>query len=51
MVSFGATAGFVLNSKRLLSTSCNKQGQQQRVAFFCAGVIPDAFLKFAESYV
>ena len=29
MVSFGATAaGFVLNSKRLLSTSCNKQGQR-----------------------
>ena len=27
-VSFGATAGFVLNSKRLLSTSCNKQGQR-----------------------
>ena len=28
MVSFGATAaGFVLNSKRLLSTSCNKQGR------------------------
>ena len=27
--SFGATAaGFVLNSKRLLSTSCNKQGQR-----------------------
>ena len=26
----GATAaGFVLNSKRLLSTSCNKQGQAQ----------------------
>ena len=29
MVSFGAAAaGFVLNSKRLLSTSCNKQGQR-----------------------
>ena len=29
MVSFGATAaGAVLNSKRLLSTSCNKQGQR-----------------------
>ena len=29
MVSFGATAaGLVLNSKRLLSTSCNKQGQR-----------------------
>ena len=27
-VSFGATARFVLNSKRLLSTSCNKQGQR-----------------------
>ena len=30
MVSFGATAaGLILNSKRLLSTSCNKQGQRQ----------------------
>ena len=30
MVSFGATAAglFPLNSKRLLSTSCNKQGQR-----------------------
>ena len=29
MVSFGATAaGLFLNSKRLLSTSCNKQGQR-----------------------
>ena len=29
MVSFGATKRrFVLNSKRLLSTSCNKQGQR-----------------------
>ena len=26
--SFGATAAIVLNSKRLLSTSCNKQGQR-----------------------
>ena len=29
MVSFGATAaGLFLNSKRLLSTLCNKQGQR-----------------------
>ena len=28
MVSFGAYCRFVLNSKRLLSTSCNKQGQR-----------------------
>ena len=34
MVSFGATAAGCLNSKRLLSTSCNKQGQRKRVAFF-----------------
>ena len=40
---------FVLNSKRLLSTSCNKQGQRGSGSIFC-GVIPDA-LKFAESYV
>ena len=33
---------FVLNSKRLLSTSCNKQGQRSSEAFF-HGVIPDAF--------
>ena len=30
MVFFGATAaGFILNSKRLLSTSCNKQYQRR----------------------
>ena len=35
---------FVLNSKRLLSTSCNKQGQRMAVAVaFFRGVIPDAF--------
>ena len=28
MVSFATAAGFVLNGKRLLSTSCNKQGQR-----------------------
>ena len=33
---------FVLNSKRLLSTSCNKQGQRSSEHFF-HGVIPDAF--------
>ena len=45
MVSFGATAaGFVLNSKRLLSTSCNKQGQRSsESSIFFHGVIPDAF--------
>ena len=32
---------FVLNSKRLLSTSCNKQGQRSMSIFH--GVIPDAF--------
>ena len=32
--SFGATAAVCLNSKRLLSTSCNKQVAQWRVAFF-----------------
>ena len=33
---------FVLNSKRLLSTSCNKQGQRSSSSIF-SGVIPDAF--------
>ena len=33
---------FVLNSKRLLSTSCNKQGQRSGSGIF-HGVIPDAF--------
>ena len=32
---------FVLNSKRLLSTSCNKQGSSKW--HFFHGVIPDAF--------
>ena len=41
---------FVLNSKRLLSTSCNKQNQRSSSSIFMS-VIPDAFLKFAESYV
>ena len=46
MVSFGATAaGLNGNSgKRLLSTSCNKQGQRRkRAVTFFHGVIPDAF--------
>ena len=44
MVSFGATAaGFVLNSKRLLSTSCNKQNDAVASSIFFHGVIPDAF--------
>ena len=34
---------FVLNSKRLLSTSCNKQGQRSSGKHFFHGVIPDAF--------
>ena len=34
---------FVLNSKRLLSTSCNKQGQRSSEQHFFHGVIPDAF--------
>ena len=35
---------FVLNSKRLLSTSCNKQGQRSKASsIFSIGVIPDAF--------
>ena len=34
---------FVLNSKRLLSTSCNKQGQRSSEQYFFHGVIPDAF--------
>ena len=34
---------FVLNSKRLLSTSCNKQGQRSSSSIFFHGVIPDAF--------
>ena len=34
---------FVLNSKRLLSTSCNKQGQRSSEWHFFHGVIPDAF--------
>ena len=42
---------FVLNSKRLLSIPCNKQGQRSGEQHFFHGVIPDAFLKFAESYV
>ena len=33
---------FVLNSKRLLSTSCNKQGQRSSEVFSTC-VIPDAF--------
>ena len=32
-----------LNSKRLLSTSCNKQGQRSSEVAFFHGVIPDAF--------
>ena len=32
-----------LNSKRLLSTSCNKQGQRGNWVAFFHGVIPDAF--------
>ena len=37
---FGATAaGLFLNSKRLLSTSCNKQGHAAAAAFFRHGVI------------
>ena len=43
MVSFG-TASLVLNSKRLVSTSCNKRGQRNGNAHFFHGVIPDAFL-------
>ena len=40
---FGAyRCRFVLNSKRLLSTSCIKQGQRSSEHFF-HGVIPDAF--------
>ena len=34
---------FVLNSKRLLSTSCNKQEPAQCLRAFFHGVIPDAF--------
>ena len=34
---------FVLNSKRSLSTSCNKQGQRSSEQHFFHGVIPDAF--------
>ena len=41
---------FVLNSKRLLSTSCNKQGPVAASSIFFI-VIPRCFLKFAESYV
>ena len=43
---------FVLNSKRLLSTSCNKQGQRssERGSIFFM-VLFLMFLKFAESYV
>ena len=43
MVSFGATAADEPNSKRLLSTSCNKQGQCSSAGHFFHGVIPDAF--------
>ena len=41
---------FVLNSKRLLSTSCNKQGQRRASSIFFM-VLFRCFLKFAESYV
>ena len=40
---------FVLNSKRLLSTSCNKQGWRSSSSIFM--VLFRCFLKFAESYV
>ena len=40
---------FVLNSKRLLSTSCNKQASAVAVAF--SWCYSRCFLKFAESYV
>ena len=50
MVSCAYCCRFVLNSKRLLSTSCNKQGQRSRVAFF-SWCYSRCFLKFAESYV
>ena len=44
-MAFGATAaGLFCASKRLLSTSCNKQGQRSNVASsIFHGVIPDAF--------
>ena len=41
---------FVLNSKRLLSTSCNKQGQRSMSSIFFMVLFP-MLLKFAESYV
>ena len=41
---------FVLNSKRLLSTSCNKQGQRSSSSIFFMVLFP-MLLKFAESYV
>ena len=44
MLSFGATAaGLFWTVKRLLSTSCNKQGQRSSEQHFFHGVIPDAF--------
>ena len=35
-----------LNSKRLLSTSCNKQGQRSSESSIFHGVIPDAFCPY-----
>ena len=40
---------FVLNSKRLLSIHIKRNKRSSDSIFH--GVIPDAFLKFAESYV
>ena len=34
MAYFGATAAGLLNSKRLLSTSCNKQGHSKASSIF-----------------
>ena len=42
---------FVLNSKRLLSTSCNKQGRQVASSIFMVLFPVMLTLKFAESYV
>ena len=41
---------FVLNSKRSLSTSCNKQGQRSRRSSIFSWCYSRCFLKFAESY-
>ena len=50
MVSFGATAAGLFWTVNVCWASCNKQNDAVASSIF-HGVIPDAFLKFAESYV